>query len=57
MRHSFVSLLPASGVPIENISRLVGHNNTKVTETVHRKQLRPMLLEGAEAMDEIFKEP
>jgi integrase len=55
MRHSFVSLLSASGVPIENISRLVGHSNTKVTETVYRKQLRPVLLEGAEAMDELFK--
>ncbi|WP_062440092.1 tyrosine-type recombinase/integrase [Herbidospora daliensis] len=55
MRHSFVSLLSDSGVPIENISRLVGHSNTKVTELVYRKQLRPMLLEGAEAMDDIFK--
>ncbi|WP_276607701.1 tyrosine-type recombinase/integrase [Microbispora catharanthi] len=56
MRHSFVSLLSASGVPIENISRLVGHSNTKVTETVYRKQLRPVLLEGAEAMDQLFSD-
>ncbi|KAA9375198.1 tyrosine-type recombinase/integrase [Microbispora cellulosiformans] len=56
MRHSFVSLLSASGVPIENISRLVGHSNTRVTETVYRKQLRPVLLEGAEAMDGLFSE-
>lgn len=55
MRHSFVSLLSDSGVPLENISRLVGHRNTSVTETVYRKQLRPVLLEGAEAMDVIFK--
>jgi integrase len=54
MRHSFVSLLSDSGVPIENISRLVGHGNTTVTETVYRIQLRPVLLEGAEAMDRIF---
>ncbi|GAA2897744.1 site-specific integrase [Streptosporangium fragile] len=54
MRHSFVSLLSDSGVPLENISRLVGHRNTSVTETVYRKQLRPTLLEGAEAMDRIF---
>ncbi|WP_326824381.1 hypothetical protein [Streptosporangium sp. NBC_01756] len=32
MRHSFVSLLSNSGVPIEDISRLVGHRNTVVTE-------------------------
>ena len=31
MRHSFVSLLSDSGVPLENISRLVGHRNTTVT--------------------------
>ncbi|MGJ6965930.1 site-specific integrase [Streptosporangium sp. G11] len=53
-RHSFVSLLSDSGIPLENISRLVGHRNTSVTETVYRKQFRPMLLEGAEAMDRIF---
>ncbi|MEV0823613.1 site-specific integrase [Nonomuraea rubra] len=54
MRHSFVSLLSDSGMPIEAISRLVGHRNTTVTETVYRKQLRPVLLEGANAMDQIF---
>ncbi|MEW9554112.1 tyrosine recombinase XerC [Nonomuraea sp. NPDC050783] len=54
MRHSFVSLLSDSGMPIEAISRLAGHRNTTVTETVYRKQLRPLLLEGAEAMDRIF---
>ncbi len=54
MRHSFVSLLSDSGVPLENISRLVGHAGTEVTETVYRKQIRPVLLKGAEAMDEIF---
>ncbi|MFG1616380.1 hypothetical protein ACGFI3_26775 [Nonomuraea wenchangensis] len=43
-------------MPIEAISRLVGHRNTSVTETVYRKQLRPVLLEGAEAMDELFPE-
>jgi integrase len=54
MRHSFVSVLSDSGVPIEDISRLVGHTNTVVTETVYRKQIRPVLMQGAEAMDEIF---
>lgn len=55
MRHSFVSLLSDSGVPIENIARLVGHaGGSDVTETVYRKQIRPVLLEGAEAMDRIF---
>ncbi|MFG3437572.1 site-specific integrase [Nonomuraea sp. NPDC047897] len=54
LRHSFVSLLSDSGVALENISRLVGHKETVVTEKVYRKQLRPVLLEGAEAMNLIF---
>jgi len=54
LRHSFVSLLSDSGVPIEHISRLVGHSGTAVTETVYRQQLRPVLEEGATAMDAIF---
>jgi Phage integrase family len=55
MRHSFVSLLSDSGVPIEKIALLVGHaGGSEVTETVYRKQIRPVLLDGAEAMDHIF---
>jgi hypothetical protein len=49
-----VSLLSESGVPLEQISRLVGHNGTAVTESVYRKQLRPVLDEGATAMDALF---
>ncbi|GAA3424654.1 hypothetical protein GCM10018953_18370 [Streptosporangium nondiastaticum] len=54
MRHSFVSLLSNSSMSIEANSRMVGHRNASVTETVYRKQLRPMLPEGTEAMDQIF---
>ena len=49
-----MSLLSASGVQIEQISQLVGHKSTQVTETVYRDELRPVLTEGAEAMDEIL---
>jgi len=56
MRHSFVSLLSASGVALEDIARLVGHSGTAVTETVYRKQIRPVIEEGAAAMDRIFPE-
>lgn len=55
LRHSFVSLLSDNGVPIEQISRLMGHNGTTVTELVYRHQLRPVVEHGAEAMDRIFK--
>ncbi|WP_312867444.1 tyrosine-type recombinase/integrase [Amycolatopsis pithecellobii] len=54
MRHSFVSLMSDSGVPLEHIARLVGHNGTTVTETVYRLQIRPVMDEGATAMDRIF---
>ncbi|MHA6631073.1 tyrosine-type recombinase/integrase [Pseudonocardia sichuanensis] len=55
LRHSFVSLLSDQGVPIEQIARLVGHaGGSAVTETVYRKQLRPIIDEGATVMDEVF---
>jgi site-specific recombinase XerD len=54
MRHSFVSLLPDDGIPLENIARLAGHVDTTTTETVYRKQIRPVVLDGATAMDRIF---
>ncbi|OLL71654.1 Integrase [Pseudonocardia sp. Ae168_Ps1] len=54
MRHSFVSLLADSGMPLEDISRLVGHSGTAITEAVYRQQLRPVLEHGATAMDDIF---
>jgi hypothetical protein len=42
-------------VAVEDIARLAGHaGGSEVTETVYRKQIRPVLLEGAEAMDRIF---
>ena len=56
LRHSFVSLLSSTGMPIEDISHLVGHANTRVTELVYRKELRPMLTRGADAMDALFGE-
>lgn len=55
LRHSFVSLLSDDGMPIEQIARLVGHTSTAVTETVYRQQIRPVMIEGAEAMDRIFR--
>ncbi|MCO1660520.1 tyrosine-type recombinase/integrase [Pseudonocardia humida] len=57
LRHSFVSLLSDEGVPVEQIARLVGHaGGSTVTETVYRKQLRPVIDEGATVMDRVFGE-
>jgi integrase len=57
LRHSFVSLLSSSGVRVEEIARLAGHSNTRTTEVVYRRELRPVLTTGAEAMDKIFERP
>lgn len=56
LRHSFVSLLSDDGMPIEQISRLVGHSGSTVTELVYRKQIRPVVDDGATVMDRIFKQ-
>ncbi|GCD36037.1 site-specific integrase [Streptomyces chrestomyceticus JCM 4735] len=53
-RTSFVSLLSDHGVPLETIALLVGHSSQTTTEVVYRKQLRPVITKGAEAMDHIF---
>lgn len=57
LRHSFVSLLSDAGVPVEEIARLVGHGSTTVTETVYRKQLRPVMTGGTQVMDTLFVVP
>ncbi|MEU3253205.1 site-specific integrase [Streptomyces sp. NPDC006997] len=54
LRQTFVSILSDGGMPIEEISRLVGHSSTAVTEEVYRKQIRPVIQSGATAMDGIF---
>jgi len=54
LRHSFGSILSASDVPLEDISQLIGHVSTNVTEAVYRHEIRPALTKGAAAMDKIF---
>ena len=54
MRHTFVSVLSANGVPVETIAVLVGHEQTATTELVYRHEIRPAITEGAEIMDKIF---
>ncbi|MFI7419573.1 tyrosine-type recombinase/integrase [Nonomuraea sp. NPDC049684] len=55
LRHSFVSLLSAHDVAIEEIACIVGHSSTHVTETVYRQEIRPALTRGVVVMDKIFK--
>lgn len=55
LRHTFVSLLSANDVTLEDIARLVGHSGTAVTERVYRHEIRPSLTKGAELMDHLFQ--
>jgi len=54
MRHTFVSVLSANGVPVESIALLAGHDRTATTELVYRHEIRPAFTQGAEVMDNIF---
>jgi integrase len=54
MRHTFVSVLSANGVPVESIALLAGHDRTSTTELVYRHEIRPALTQGAEVMDKVF---
>ena len=47
-------ILSEHGLPIEEISRLMGHSGTAVTELVYRHELRPVLESGATVMDSVF---
>jgi integrase len=53
MRHTFVSVLSANGVPVESIALLAGHERSATTESVYRHEIRPALTQGAEVMDKI----
>jgi integrase len=54
LRHTFVSIMSVGGVPVEEIARLAGHQQTSTTEVVYRRELRPVIATGAEIMDRLF---
>jgi integrase len=54
LRHTFVSIMSADGVPVEEIARVAGHKQTSTTELVYRRELRPVITTGAEVMDRVF---
>ncbi|MDK0520432.1 tyrosine-type recombinase/integrase [Streptomyces sp. ML-6] len=55
LRHSFVSLLPDHDIPLKRIVMSVRHSSQATTEAVCHRQPRPVITQGAEAMDEIFE--
>ena len=50
-----MSILSAHDVRLEDISDLVGHSSTPVTETVYRHEIRPALTDNATAVNRILK--
>ena len=54
LRHTFVSVMSASGVAVEEIARLAGHASSRTTETIYRHELRPVISTGTDVMDKIF---
>ena len=55
LRHTFVSFLSDSGVPIEQIANAVGHSSTRTTEVVYTHQLRPVTRTAAVALGPLFE--
>ena len=45
---------PGVADAVEEISRLMGHKGTAVTEFVYRHELRPVIESGASVMDSVF---
>ena len=52
-RHTFVSTMSPGGVPAEEIARWPT-KQTRTTESVYRRELRPVITIGAEIRDQIF---
>ncbi len=48
LRHTFVTVLSANGVPVESIALLAGHDRTATTELVYRHEIRLAVTQGAE---------
>lgn len=53
-RHTGVSIMSNNGVQIQDISDMVGHKSTHVTETVYRHVIAPSVKGSASVMDDIF---
>lgn len=55
LRHTFTSIMSDAGASIELIADLLGHKDTATTWKVYRHQLRPVITQGAELMDEAIR--
>src|SRR3954449_6777583 len=55
LRHSAASLLSAAGVPIEQISDVLGHEGPRTTAAVYRHLVNPSVSAGKAPMDSLFR--
>jgi integrase len=53
-RHTYTSVMSAGEVPLEEVSRTLGHSSTVVTEQIYRHELRPVIQTAGSKMDELF---
>lgn len=53
-RHSVVSMLSAQGVPLEQISDVLGHDGSRTTEQVYRHVITPSIASGKAPIEAIF---
>src|SRR3954447_11352883 len=54
LRHSAASLLSAAGVPIEQISDVLGHDGPRTTAAVYRHLVNPSVSAGKAPMNALF---
>lgn len=54
LRHSAVSLLSAAGVPIEEISDVMGHRSARTTGDVYRHAVAPVVNAAVTPMERLF---
>jgi hypothetical protein len=52
----FVSIMSERGASVELIADLVGHKDLATSWTVYRHQLRPVITEGADMMNQALRE-
>jgi hypothetical protein len=52
--HTFVSVMSESGVAVAEIAWSAGHSGSGATETIYRRELRPVITTGTDVMDKIF---
>jgi len=56
LRHSAASILSAAGVPIEQISDVLGHEGPRTTAAVYRHLITPTVSAGSAPMQSLFGE-